>query len=122
MDEEVDIATVDAAIRRKIPETGEQKRALAVELGVKPSVIFARTKVVRQNKANRGCAINGSLFLAVVTTIAFYWFAGQPSSDAENSEDMTASQKYDNLTPEGKKYTDEKMRQYDEFCAKSDEC
>lgn len=46
---------------------------------------------------------------------------GETSSPTEGMTDEQFN-RYENLSLDGRKYVDEKMRQYDDYCAKSESC
>lgn len=111
---EENLALLDKALRRTRAHTAEDRVIMAKRYGFDESFVFTRMKEVRAiddaASARKVALMVGSVILAGIVLLVFA---------VNQTQGVQDNPRYRDLTPEGKEYVDDQMRQYDAYCGQS---
>ena len=113
---------IDAQLRKSKTSSIAERQALADRFGVSPDYVLGRLRDVRKADASssgiKTAFIVGGLILAGIVLLVFA-VTSSPNNQPDGQSSAQDDPQYRDMSPEGKAYVDDQMRQYDAYCGQS---
>lgn len=116
------IAQIDAELRKSKTSSNDERKALADKYGVSPEYVLGRLRDVRKTDASsagrKTALMVGGVILAGIVLLVLA-VSSSPNNQPDGLSSAQDDPQYRDMSPEGKAYVDDQMRQYDAYCGQS---